>query len=92
MNVPDGFSVQGGDRIGFTYTGNMGLISFSYVEGERTYFRKLDSGTAPNVGANYIFDNIHLPSKFSVAVEIEAGENLFSFLYLTNLYIIQYHS
>ena len=58
------------DRIGWTYEGNIGTISFSYVD-HKTLFRKVENQNFPTVGAAYTFDNVHLPSIFSVGVVID---------------------
>ena len=66
-------TLSAGDRIGFTFEQTTGAFSFQYVEGHRTYFRKVDNDEFPVVGQAYVFDNIHLPSIFSVAVEVTTG-------------------
>ena len=68
------FRVAAGDRIGWTYEGSTGIISFQYVEEHKTYFRKVENTDYPIVQNTYTFDNIHLPSIFSVAVQIDPSE------------------
>ena len=53
--------------------GHVGPVSFNFLEGHRTYFRQV-SGDRPVVDHDYRFDNIHLPSVFSVAVGIDSGK------------------
>ncbi|KAI0241694.1 hypothetical protein LSAT2_020955, partial [Lamellibrachia satsuma] len=67
----DGFWVHAGDRIGWTNEDDFGVISFQYTEGHRTYFRKYDNSEYPRTNDTYTFDNINLPSMFSVAVKID---------------------
>ena len=67
----DGFWVHAGDRIGWTNEDDFGVISFQYIEGHRTYFRKYENSEYPRTSDTYKFDNIDLPSMFSVAVKID---------------------
>ena len=66
--------VKQGDRIGWTNEGEFGPVSFQYVEGHETYFRKVEGTQWPVQGNEYVFDNIHLPSIFSLGVEVDPSE------------------
>ena len=68
------FRVAAGDRIGWNFEGSLGIISFQYVEEHKTYFRKVENTDFPIVQNTYTFDNIHLPSIFSVAVQIDPSK------------------
>ncbi|ELT87437.1 hypothetical protein CAPTEDRAFT_211564 [Capitella teleta] len=65
------FRVASGDRVGWTFEGSTGIISFQYVEEHKTYFRKVKDVGFPVFQETYTFDNIHLPSIFSAAVKID---------------------
>ncbi|KAI0220244.1 hypothetical protein LSAT2_028230, partial [Lamellibrachia satsuma] len=65
------FRVLANDRIGWTNEDDFGVISFRYIEGHRTYFRKYENSEYPRTNEEYTFDNIDLPSVFSVAVKID---------------------
>ena len=62
--------VEAGDRIGWTNEDNFLAISFQFDIGHRTYFRKVEDDQFPVLNNDYTFDNVHLPSIFSVAVEV----------------------
>jgi hypothetical protein len=66
------FQVATNDLIGWTYEGDVGAISFKYDNNHHTYFRKFDQGVFPRLSEAYIFDEVYLPSVFSVAVLLES--------------------
>ena len=63
--------VKEGDKIGWTNEAEFGVVSFRYAEGHKTNFRKVKGSMWPVLGNEYVFGNIHLPSTFSVAVEVD---------------------
>ena len=69
-----GFRVELNDRIGWTEVHRYGVLSFEYIQGHRTYFRKYENTDYPTVGNEYTFDNVHLPSIFSIAVKINPSK------------------
>ena len=69
-----GFRVELNDRIGWTENHIYGVLSFEYIQGHRTYFREYNGTDYPTVGNEYIFDNVPLPSIFSIAVKINPSK------------------
>ena len=79
-------AVNAGDLIGWTNEGNVGPISFQYVASHRTYFSTVNLTSTgvpsyPSVGTLVPFDEVYLPSMFSVAVELESSKHIY-FLHL----------
>ena len=74
------FRVQAGDRVGWTCEGFTGIISFQYVDEHKTYFRKVEGNDYPILQNTYTFDNIHLPSIFSVAVQIDPSKYMCEYM------------
>ena len=77
LDTTEQFDVQSLDRIGFTNEATFGVISFRYVQGHRTYFRKVEQdGTDdyPIENNNYRFDNIYLPAIFAIAAEVDPSK------------------
>jgi hypothetical protein len=75
LTTADAFVTQASDRIGWGFHDPVGLISFDYVEQHKTYFTKSRPDPfVPEVTKTYEFDNIHLPSRFSVAVQIDPSK------------------
>ena len=63
------------DRIGWTCEGYVSLISWDYVIDHRTIFREADYIEDLSPGDHiYLFESIHLPSIFSVAVLVVPGK------------------
>ena len=60
-----------GDRIGWTYEGEFGVISFDYVQGHKTYYAEVSTVGLPDVGSTVVFQSIPLPAVFSIAVEMD---------------------
>jgi len=71
------------DRIGWTYEGDQGLISFNYDKDHHTYFYRMPlSGEnvpmLPTVGQTITFDEVHLSAVFSVAIEVGPALPMFA--------------
>lgn len=74
MPSDEQYIVKANDRIGWTFEDDFGAISFNYSENHRTYFRDIDSDQEyPLVGNEYKFTRIHLPSIFSIGVQVLLG-------------------
>ena len=72
----DGFRVQSNDRIGWTNEDEISVISFTYIQEHRTYYRKYPNSDYPTINTKYAFDTINLPSIFSIAVKIDPSKLL----------------
>ena len=74
------YRILGGERIGFTYPFRQyGIITFEYTEAHLTYFSEVSPDDLPEVGGQAVkFDSIHLPSIFSIAVDIGPGKCMLS--------------
>ena len=84
FSITDEVNVQTGDRIGWMFEGSLGLISFDYSAGHRTFSYV---GSIPQAGQNISFDNVFVPSVFSISVHIDLSKcfdsDLLIFSFLT---------
>lgn len=73
LDLQQEVGVENGDLIGWTFEGQIGMISFQYAMEHRTYFYRYREADLPKVGRVYNFDPVFLPSIFSVAVQLKGA-------------------
>ena len=62
------------DRIGWSFPGDMGIISFDYLYGQHVkFFHIADIGDIV-VEETYEFAGFVMPAKFSVAVQVDTSK------------------
>ena len=82
MTTADDVEIKRGDRIGWAFTSDVGLIPYSFSDKGRGYFTRLNQPLA--IGQKVKFDGPHLAAVFSIAVYVKGGRML-SLLNLYNL-------
>ncbi|CAH1795957.1 unnamed protein product, partial [Owenia fusiformis] len=73
LSISERFRTTSGDKIGWTYEGDIGPISLSYGQNHLTYFLPLDNGPNPQIGREYNFESSPLKAIFSIGVLIDTN-------------------
>ncbi|CAH1795958.1 unnamed protein product [Owenia fusiformis] len=73
LSISERFRTTSGDKIGWTYEGDIGPISLSFAQNHLTYFLPLDNSPNPTVGREYEFEMLPLESIFSIGVLIDTS-------------------
>jgi len=68
------FVVKSGDRLGWTYEGSVGAISFTYDTSKHTYYQRAPISSLPAVGQIVQFTTVSLPSHNSAAILVNPCE------------------
>ncbi|CAH1795955.1 unnamed protein product, partial [Owenia fusiformis] len=74
LSTSERFRTISGDKIGWTYEGDIGPISLSSVQNHLTYFLPLDNGPNPQIGSEYEFESLPLETIFSIGVLIDISK------------------
>lgn len=67
-------ALSNGDRIGWTFEGNVGPICFQYLELHRTFLFQILDSKYLEVGQTAVFDKVNLPSQFSIATLVDGSK------------------